>query len=311
MPTCNFGRERLKQNLGCCCRCTDCPLSTAVVRMRALRIELDGRIPFAEGREAEVFRLKDGSALKLMRNRDALGRVEREAAAMRILNQHGHRAPAVRGIVEIDGRPGLVTEYIEGPDLFTRLSTHPWTIWQAGSVMAMTHAAMHECEAPESLPELHDDLQGRIATAASLLPSAQSDAVLELLGRLPRGNRLCHGDFHLGNLLADWDAPVVIDWGDAARGDPLADVARTELLHRLGEPPPGTSRLLRTLIPIGRGILADRYVSTYRRYRGIDAARLEQWKIVRAAARLAEGIDSETESLLGYLRQRLPADIAP
>jgi aminoglycoside phosphotransferase (APT) family kinase protein len=290
---------------------TDCPISTPVVLMRVLRIELDGRIPFAEGREAEVFRLKDGSALKLMRHPDSIGRVEREAAAMRILSQNGHRAPAVRGIVEIDGRPGLVTEYIKGPDLFTRLSAHPWKIWQAGSVMAMTHAAMHECQAPASLPELHDDLKERITTAPSPLPSAQTEAVLELLGRLPRGDRLCHGDFHLGNLLADWDVPVVIDWGDAARGDPLADVARTELLHRLGEPPPGTSRLLETLIPIGRGILAHRYVSTYRRCRGIDAARLEKWKIVRAAARVAEGIDSETESLLGYLRERMPVDIAP
>jgi aminoglycoside phosphotransferase (APT) family kinase protein len=233
-----------------------------------------------------------------------MARVEREAAAMRILSDHGHRAPAVRGIVEIDGRPGLVTECIDGADLFTKLSARPWTILHAGSVMATTHAAMHECRAPESLPDLHDELRRRI-TAATRLPPGQAEAVLDLLERLPQGDRLCHGDFHLGNLLGDWDAPVVIDWGDAAQGDPLADVARTELLHRLGEPPPGTSRFLRALIPIGRGILADRYVSAYRRCRWIDDGRLERWKLVRAAARLAEGIESETESLLGYVRERM------
>jgi aminoglycoside phosphotransferase (APT) family kinase protein len=275
--------------------------------MRVVVIEVDGRIPFAEGREAEVFRLRDGSVLKLMRNPDAMARVEREAAAMRSLGEQGHRAPAVRGVVTIDGRPGLVTEYIEGADLFTMLGTHPWKIWHAGSVMAMTHAAMHECRAPESLPDLHDELRVRI-TAATVLPSDQADAVLGLLQRLPRGDRLCHGDFHLGNLLGNWNTPLVIDWGDAARGDPLADVARTDLLHRLGEPPPGTSRFLQFLIPIGRGILADRYVSTYRRRRGIDGARLEHWKLVRAAARLAEGIDSETGSLLRYLREKMPVD---
>jgi aminoglycoside phosphotransferase (APT) family kinase protein len=274
----------------------------------AVVIDVDGRIPFAEGREAEVFRLRDGSVLKLMRDPDALARVEREAAAMRALIEHGHRAPAVRGTIDVDGRPGLVTEYIEGADLFTKLGTHPWKIWHAGSVMARTHAAMHECRAPESLPDLHDELRRRI-TAATLLPSGQAEAVLVLLGQLPQGDRLCHGDFHLGNLLGDWDTPVVIDWGDAARGDPLADVARTELLHRLGEPPPGTSRFLRALIPIGRGILANRYVSTYRRCHGIDQARLERWKLVRAAARLAEGIDSETGSLLGYLRGHMPAHV--
>ena len=268
-------------------------------------IDVEGRTPFAQGREAEVFRLKDGAALKLMRDPDAMARVKREAAAMRALSEQGHRAPTVYGIVEVDGRPGLVTEYIEGPDLFIKLGTHPWKIWYAGSVMAKTHASMHECRAPESLPDLHDELRGRIA-AATLLPSDLADAVLGLLGRLPRGDRLSHGDFHLGNLLGDWDAPVVIDWGDAARGDPLADVARTELLHRLGEPPPGTSRCLRTVIPLGRGILAGRYLSVYKRYGGIDEVRLEQWKVVRAAVRLAEGIDSETEPLLRYLRERMP-----
>jgi len=273
-----------------------------------MRFDVDGRIPLAEGREAQVFRLRDGSVLKLMRSPDAMARVEREAAAMQIISEHGHRAPAVHGVVDIDGRPGLVTEYIEGADLFAKLGTQPWKILYAGSVMATTHAAMHECRAPERLPDLHDELRRRI-TAATLLSEGQAEAVLDLLGRLPRGDRLCHGDFHLGNLLGDWDTPAVIDWGDAARGDPLADVARTELLHRLGEPPPGTSRFLRTLIPIGRGILADRYVSTYRRCRGIDETRLGSWKLVRAAARLAEGIESEEKSLLGYLRERLPADV--
>jgi aminoglycoside phosphotransferase (APT) family kinase protein len=272
-------------------------------------IEVEGRVPIAEGREAEVFRLRDGSVLKLMRDPDAMARVEREAAAMRIVSEHGHRAPVVRGIVEIQDRPGLVTEHIDGGDLFTKLGAHPWKIVRAGAVMATMHAAMHACHAPESLPDLHDELRRRI-TAVTFLPSGQAKAVLDVLGQLPRGDRLCHGDFHLGNLLGDWDTPVVIDWGDAARGDPLADVARTELLHRLGEPPPGTSRVLQALIPIGRGVLADRYVSTYRRCRGIDDTRLELWKLVRAAARLAEGIDSETGPLLGYLRTHMPATIS-
>ena len=270
-------------------------------------IDVEGRIPLAEGREAEVFRLRDGSVLKLMRNPDTTARVEREAAAMRILSEHGHRAPTVKGVVEVDGRPGLVTEFIDGPDLFTDLGTHPWNVWRAGAVMAMTHAAMHECVAPEWLPDLHDELRRRIAGDGALLPPSNTEAILDLLGRLPQGNRLCHGDFHLGNLLGGWDAPVVIDWGDAARGDPLADVARTELLHRLGEPPPGTSGVLLALIPIGRRTLAHRYLSVYRRRREVDEDRLEKWKIIRAAARLAEGIESETEPLLAYLRAQMPA----
>ena len=48
----------------------------------------------------------------------------------------------------------------------------------------------------------------------------------------PDGDRLCHGDFHPMNILGDVSQPVIIDWPDARRGDPAADVCRSYLLMR-------------------------------------------------------------------------------
>ena len=260
-------------------------------------------VRLAEGREAEVFLRADGSVLKLMRDPGAGSRIRREATAMRVLNEHGHGAPEVREIVEVAGRPALVTERIGGTDLLTVMGRHPWEVLRAGTVMATVHAQMHECEAPASLPDLNDELRVRIETAPDL-PSDLAEEALSVLTGLPQGDRLCHGDFHLGNILGSWESPVVIDWGDASAGDPLADVARTELLHRIGDPPPGTSSLLRMLIPIGRGLLVRRYMATYRHLREIDAAILDRWKFVRAAARFCDGIEIEYEPLLAFLRAR-------
>lgn len=50
-------------------------------------------------------------------------------------------------------------------------------------------------------------------------------------------------DFHPDNVLLAARGPVIIDWPDATRGQPLADVARTSLLLRLGGLPPGWPRL--------------------------------------------------------------------
>jgi len=37
-------------------------------------------------------------------------------------------------------------------------------------------------------------------------------------------------------MLGSRSAPVVIDWGNASRGDPHADVARTYLIHPVAVP---------------------------------------------------------------------------
>jgi len=63
--------------------------------------------------------------------------------------------------------------------------------------------------------------------------------VLESAGRLSQHNAsvLLHGDFWPGNLLwKDGRIVAVIDWEDAALGDPLADVAnsRLEILWAFG-----------------------------------------------------------------------------
>src|SRR5262249_59440484 len=107
--------------------------------------------------------------------------------------------------------------------------------------------------------------------------AGRRDAALALPDTLPAGDRLCHGDFHLGNMIGTWAHAEVIDWGDATRGDPLADVARTDLLHRVGEPGPGTPALLRVVAPLGRGLLTDRYLAAYRRRPPLDPRLVDPW----------------------------------
>ena len=106
----------------------------------------------------------------------------------------------------------------------------------------------------------------------------------------------------------DGSTPVLIDWTNAMRGDPTADVARTRLMLSLGELPPGTSLLLRAMALVGGRILVSLYLRSYRRQRPLDMALVARWEIAQAAARLAEGIEGETPHLLAFLeRARRPS----
>jgi aminoglycoside phosphotransferase (APT) family kinase protein len=255
----------------------------------------------AQGREAEVFARPDGTVVKVWRRADHGWRADRESAALTTLRAQGHTAPRVLGPATVDGRPGLILERVDGGDLLSALGRRPLAVFGAGRVMGEVHAAMHDCVAPDTLPSLHDQLRPRLEEAADL-PDDLREAALGLLDGLPPGDRLCHGDLHLGNVLGSWTAPMVIDWADAARGDPVGDVANTVVLHRVGEPPPGSPQVVRSLASLGRRVLRDRYLATYRGRRAVDPGLLARWEFVRAAARVWAPVPNEYPALLRLLR---------
>jgi tRNA A-37 threonylcarbamoyl transferase component Bud32 len=258
----------------------------------------------AEGREAELFAWEDGTVLRLLRNAEGQARNELQRTAIRAAAASGVRVPAVHGTVTVMDRPGLVMERLDGPDLLTVIGRQPWKVLWVGGRSGEAHARLHEAAGPDSLPALRDMLR-RAIERSDRVPEHLAAFALDVLDGLPDADHLYHGDFHPGNLMLSGGAPVVIDWPNAARGDPDADVARTLLLLRLGEPPPGTSLALRLLARVGRRLLVFAYLRAYRRRRALDPDRLTRWEIAQAAERLADGIDSERPALLRLLERRL------
>jgi aminoglycoside phosphotransferase (APT) family kinase protein len=136
------------------------------------------------------------------------------------------------------------------------------------------------------------------------LPEEIKRSALGAIESLRDGDRLCHGDFHPGNILRTGEGPVVIDWTNATRGDPDADVARTNLMLRIGEPPPGSPIVVRLLARVGGRILLWRYLQSYGRHRTLGMTALSRWEVPIAAARVADGIESEIPVLLSFLERR-------
>ena len=256
----------------------------------------------AEGREAEMFAWEDGRILRLLRDPNGQGSNALQAAAMEAARSRGVRVPAVHGTTTVMGRPGIIMERIEGTDLLTLIGRRPWVVFGAGRISGEMHARLHEVAAPESLPPLRTVLEWRIRSVADL-PEGLRQFALGALEELPDGDRICHGDFHPANIMMDGQTPVLIDWSNVTRGDPAADVTRTLLMLRLGEPPPGTSLTLRVMTLVGRRLLIWLYLRSYRRVRSLDMRAVERWQVPVAAARLAEGIQEETAAVMRLLER--------
>lgn len=260
-----------------------------------MRIDLASLQRLGQGRAAEVFALDESRVIKVARE-GASAALDREAAAMRAAHAAGLPVPAAHELVEVGGRHALIMGRAAGTDMLTNFARKPWTLLRAGRKLGRLHARLHDAVAPAELPAVRDVIEKRVTE--STIAAAARDRVLEVLRTLPDGDRLCHLDFHPGNVLTDGTALVVIDWPGACRGDPVADVAATLVALRGGQTTPGTPLITRLFAPIGRRLLLGGYRRGYGR---VDPDRLAAWMIVLSGMRLTYAIAGEDDALLAAI----------
>jgi hypothetical protein len=255
-------------------------------------------LKIAEGREAEVYAWNGDAAAVLKLYRPGYSGHMAESAALTRLGGGGV-APRLIDVLEIDGRHGLLLERLDGLDMLAMLERQPWRLLGYARNLAEAQIRIHGVQAPAELPDARHTLATRI-DAAALRPQLH-DFARRILDALPAGDRLCHGDFHPGNVLVGADRVSVIDWANATRGVPEADFARTVLLLEQADPLPGTSLFFRGLMAAGRSLFAGAFARAYRQRTHDPLKQVDSWAIAHAAARLAEGIKVEEPRLIAFL----------
>ena len=134
-------------------------------------------------------------------------RVEAEATALRTLGADGYPVPALVGTTTVDGRPGLVTERA------SRAATCSTSSIGGRCRCSRRGGSWASCTPPctpaspsTSCRRSTMSCADRLA-AAEALPDDLRPRVLAVLDGLPQGDRLCHGDMHIGNVLGALGPP--------------------------------------------------------------------------------------------------------
>ncbi len=182
----------------------------------------------ASGRDGDIYAIAPG--LVLRKTRDGRS-IAHEARIMRYVAEHGYPVPRIEE-VRADGTE-IVMERIDGPLMMKTM--------ERGGIKGIRTGA-------ETLADLHDRLHA--IPAPEWLPS------------LEEGDSVLHLDLHPLNIIESERGPVVIDWGNARRGDGLTDVAVSYVLL-VGPRVPGPWIKRIALQPV-RGWLANQFVLRYR-----------------------------------------------
>ncbi|KGP91788.1 aminoglycoside phosphotransferase [Pontibacillus chungwhensis BH030062] len=234
--------------------------------------------PIAEGNTAKIY-ISDGHIIKVFKEHLPSTEAQKEAKKQEFALSCGLPVPRIVNVMTIEGKPAIVMEYIKGESIGVRFMDNPneaeCYLKQSVEVQYNVHSI--PCNGLESMTEkLADQIK-----ATSMLEAAQKEKLLDLLKESNYTPKLCHGDFHLYNLIQTESGISIIDWVDASSGDPRADVYRTYLLYLQHSKD-----------------LAERYLTIYCEMSGFKKGDILQWAPIIAGARLSEHVASEDVSRL-------------
>lgn len=259
-----------------------------------------------EGRTADIYGMQGNKILKLYRDGFSEEAIREEFMNSQIVHSLGLPTPLPCEIISSGSRRGIVFQRVTGKSLLNLLTKRPWSFKKYARSLAALHYQVHTHDADGITRRQKEVLKFHIGTAP-LLSAEEQAILLEDLDQLPAGNQLCHGDFHPDNVLVQ-DQLWIIDWMTGMAGNPLGDVARTEILLSFGSTPERMPRAVQAVVDALRKKLAQEYIRHYLHLSGHAYSEVERWKLPVAAARLGEWIpQDEKEKLLTFVKERIKA----
>ncbi|MEN2768601.1 phosphotransferase family protein [Ornithinibacillus xuwenensis] len=242
--------------------------------------------PIAKGNTATIY-LWDQKIIKVFHDYLPDNEASYEAEKQMYVYSLGVTVPKIIDVTKIDGRQAIVMEHVKGKTIGELLMEDEGKTDYYMNVSVDEQLKIHQIS-PDSLEPMSDKLARQIE-AAPILDISQKTALLKKLGAFTYKKRLCHGDFHVYNLIMTPTDVAIIDWVDSSAGDVRADVYRTYLLY----------------LQVSAD-LAELYLHLYCEKSSLSKEEILQWAPIIAAARLSEHVTSEnSERLVGIINHYL------
>lgn len=234
--------------------------------------------PIAIGNTAEIY-LHDNTVIKVFK--DYLPETESnyEASKQKYAHACGLPVPKVLDVMQVDGMQAIIMEHIKGKTLGELFLENREQMEYYIALSIDLQQRIHGVKA-DGLELMSTKLRRQIESANSL-DERQRSMLLRKLDSFTYENRLCHGDFHLFNLILSNKNVTVIDWVDASAGDVRADICRSYLLYKHFSEE-----------------LAALYLKMSCDKSGLAKEDILKWSPILAGARLSERVESEMEERL-------------
>jgi len=256
-----------------------------------------------KGMTAEVYEWGQDKVVKLYFDRISDAWIQSEAEIGHAIYKEGLPAPEVFDTVISNGRRGIVFEKIDGRSMMRILETEPWNMASFLLQLSQLQYSIHQHKV-DILPSQKEKFGKAIHRSSEILGDRESE-ILDYIGSLPDGTCVCHGDLHVNNIIMTGKGPVVIDWANAYKGNPLGDVARSNTMISTPVLSTGIPSVMSLVTQYTKTLTSWTYLNAYMsiskaKYEDIDA-----WMLPAAAVRLRDKMPGQEKWLLGIIDDRL------
>lgn len=250
------------------------------------------------GNTARVYRWGETEVIKIFYDQHC---AMYEAKNAEFINNLELRSPQYSGLIEYEGKMGIVYERIDGPTMLWHIEPTEGSISYNAKLMANLQYEIHNVE-NKIIPNLKSEITNKVNHSQEI-SNHDKHIIIDVLKSLPDGNTICHYDFHPDNIIISPNGPVIIDWMNLLIGSPEADVTRTAMMIQSHSLPPNAPSWL--FHREYRELFNKEYITEYVKLADINDEFLEQWMIPTLAARIDEMQGEYRQEIKDKLHTRL------
>lgn len=240
--------------------------------------------PIAERKTKTVYKDSDKTIKLFVENYSKADILNEALNQARVEEGTALNVPKLLEVTKIDGRWGLVSEYIEGIPLNKLMEEHPEKEEEYLNLFVDTQMKILSNSVP-LLNRIKDKFRRKLSNAINIDENTRYELMQRLEG-MKNHTKLCHGDFNPSNVIIKDDGQVyVIDWSHVTQGNASADAARTFLLFSIE----------------GKNELAEKYINLFSEKSGIEKINIQRWIPIVAATQMTKGKEEEQEFLSNWI----------
>ena len=240
--------------------------------------------PIAERKTKTVYKDSDKTIKLFVENYSKADILNEALNQARVEEGTALNVPKLLEVTKIDGRWGLVSEYIEGIPLNKLMEEHPEKEEEYLNLFVDTQIKILSNSVP-LLNRIKDKFRRKLSNAVNIDENTRYELMQRLEG-MKNHTKLCHGDFNPSNVIIKENGEVyVIDWSHVTQGNASADAARTFLLFSIE----------------GKSELAEKYINLFSEKSGITKANIQRWIPIVAATQMTKGKEEEQEFLSNWI----------
>jgi uncharacterized protein (TIGR02172 family) len=238
------------------------------------------------GAQANIYK-KDDKVIKLFKKNISKQDIEAEMNLQKMAYDLDLPVPKIYDIIEIDGKFGILMEYINGLSLGRIIQNNPDDLEKYLCKSIEIQQYLNN-KIVTKFPSMKEKLYKKIERV-NIIHNDIKHKIFDLLNEINFSYNLCHGDFHFMNLLQTSDGIKIIDWVDSSSGIIEADIYRTYLLYF-----------------IHNEQLANLFIDKYCKITKTSKENILFWAPIIAAARLSEDVsDLENEKLMKIIYKNI------